>query len=169
MSELHAQNFANTAWAFATVNLLDEKLFRALASEVERRVSEFNAKYLSQLHQWVLSHRIAGLPEPLSLSLRNRCFDAFRSVQSCPSHLQRNVVAVLAKLSSDVQLEFVTEEGYSIDARMLWEGVYVGVEVDGPSHFLAGCGGRSPTGATALKHRQLRAQGWRVVVVPYFE
>ena len=76
---------------------------------------------------------------------------------------------MLAKLSPDVQQEFVTEEGYSIDVRMLWEGTYVGVEVDGPSHFLAGCGCRSPTGATVLKHRQLRAQGWRIVVVPYFE
>ena len=39
------------------------------------------------------------------------------------------------------------------------------MEVDGPSHFL----GRTPTGATALKRRQLRAAGWALVPVPYWE
>ena len=41
----------------------------------------------------------------------------------------------------------------------------VGVEVDGPSQFA----GRTPTGATALKRRQLRAAGWALVSVPYWE
>ena len=39
------------------------------------------------------------------------------------------------------------------------------MEVDGPSHFL----GRTPTGATALKRRQLRAAGWALLPVPYWE
>jgi hypothetical protein len=41
------------------------------------------------------------------------------------------------------------------------------VEVDGPFHFI----GRShqPTGATRLKHRQLRYFGWRLESVPYWE
>ena len=38
-------------------------------------------------------------------------------------------------------------------------------EVDGPSHFC----GRTPTGATALKRRQLRAAGWALLPVPYWE
>ena len=33
------------------------------------------------------------------------------------------------------------------------------------SHFL----GRTPTGATALKRRQLRAAGWALLPVPYWE
>jgi hypothetical protein len=41
----------------------------------------------------------------------------------------------------------------------------VAVEVDGPSHFV----GHSPTGATALKRRQLRAAGWPLLAVPYWE
>lgn len=99
-------------------------------------------------------------------------FATAASMPSVPLRASRRNLqldAVLAKLITDVQQEFVTEEGYSIDVRMLWEGEYVGVEVDGPSHFLTGCGGRSPTGATTLKRRQLRALGWQVVVVPYFE
>ena len=41
----------------------------------------------------------------------------------------------------------------------------VAIEVDGPSHFC----GRAPTGATALKRRQLRAAGWALLPVPYWE
>ena len=58
--------------------------------------------------------------------------------------------------------------GYSIDALVtLKNGKRVAVEVDGPSHFV----GRSqqPTGATVLKHRQLRHFEWRLESVPYFE
>jgi len=41
----------------------------------------------------------------------------------------------------------------------------VAIEVDGPPHFC----GRTPTGATALKRRQLRAAGWALLPVPYWE
>ena len=42
MREFDAQNFANTAWGFATVNYRDGKLFAALARAAERRLSDFN-------------------------------------------------------------------------------------------------------------------------------
>ena len=38
------QDFANTAWAFATANHQDEMLFAALARAVEQQLSEFNAQ-----------------------------------------------------------------------------------------------------------------------------
>lgn len=41
------------------------------------------------------------------------------------------------------------------------------VECDGPSHFMANS--RHVEGGTALKHRLLEGQGWRVVTVRYFE
>ena len=41
LSEFNAQNLANTAWAFATVNRSHEKLLTGVAREVERRVKEF--------------------------------------------------------------------------------------------------------------------------------
>ena len=34
LSKFKMQNLTNTAWAFATVNMLDKKLFAALAREV---------------------------------------------------------------------------------------------------------------------------------------
>ena len=48
---------------------------------------------------------------------------------------------------------------------VLYGGREVAIEVDGPSHFC----GRTPTGATALKRRQLRAAGWALLAVPYWE
>ncbi len=44
MSEFQPQDLANTAWAFATVNHRDEKIFITLARAAERHVSEFKAQ-----------------------------------------------------------------------------------------------------------------------------
>ena len=56
--------------------------------------------------------------------------------------------------------------GYAIDAAVEGaDGLRVAVEVDGPAHFI----GRRPTGATALKRRQLRHLGWRVLPVAHWE
>ena len=60
-----------------------------------------------------------------------------------------------------------TAQGYSLDIVVSVHGREVAVEVDGPSHFLAD--GRTPSGATALKRRQLRVAGWTLVSVPYWE
>ena len=41
LSDFNPQAVANTAWAFATVNCRDEKLFAALAIAAERRLNDF--------------------------------------------------------------------------------------------------------------------------------
>ena len=68
-----------------------------------------------------------------------------------------------------MQEELIIQEGYSIDVVVLWKGKWVAIEFDGPSHFFRGDGVRSASGATMLKHRQLRSLGWQLVVVPYWE
>ena len=42
LNEFKPQDFAITAWSFATVGQLDEDLFAALARTAKRRVSDFN-------------------------------------------------------------------------------------------------------------------------------
>ncbi len=79
--------------------------------------------------------------------------------------MQRNVGVTLASLGLSPEEEVVLLEGYSLDFKVEWRGERVGVEVDGPSHFV-GC---EPNGATVLKRRQLRPLGWRLVSVPYWE
>jgi hypothetical protein len=80
--------------------------------------------------------------------------------------LQRDVVASLLALELALREEVRSPQGYSLDAVVLhYSGREVAIEVDGPSHFC----GRTPTGATALKRRQLRAAGWALLPVPYWE
>ena len=47
MSEFKAQSIANTAWAFATLDYLDEGRFAALARAAELRISEFNVQNIT--------------------------------------------------------------------------------------------------------------------------
>jgi len=44
LSELNAEDVANTAWAFALMNFCDEKPFAAWASAAQRRLNEFNSQ-----------------------------------------------------------------------------------------------------------------------------
>ena len=124
-------------------------------------------KHLRQLHQWQLwqEERGAAWP-PLLPELAQRCRDAFSSENGVASKLQRDVVASLLALELALREEVRTPQGYSLDAVVLHHGGRkVAIEVDGPSHFC----GRTPTGATALKRRQLRAAGWTLLPVPYWE
>ena len=83
--------------------------------------------------------------------------------------MQSAVVQEIRSRGAYVKEEHRCEvSGYSIDALVtLNDGKQIAVEVDGPSHFV----GRShqPTGATLLKHRQLRHFGWRLESVLYWE
>ena len=121
---------------------------------------------LCQLHQWQLwqEERGAAWP-PLPPALAQRCRDAFCQEEGAPSRLQRDVAASLRALGLAPREEERTPQGYSLDAVVSYGGREVAVEVDGPSHFV----GRTPTGATALKRRQLRAAGWALLSVPYWE
>ena len=75
------------------------------------------------------------------------------------------MAASLLALGLAPREEVRTPQGYSLDAVVSHGGREVAVEVDGPTHFL----GRTPTGTTALKRRQLRAAGWALLPVPYWE
>ena len=49
LREFHAQNLANMAWTFATVSLLDERLFGRLAIDTAWPVSESNPQELANM------------------------------------------------------------------------------------------------------------------------
>ena len=50
----NAQELGNTAWAFATANRQDEKIFASFARAAERRLSEFNAQDVANT-AWALA------------------------------------------------------------------------------------------------------------------
>ena len=166
LCEFTPQELANTAWAFAVADHLAPALFDS-HDFVQLCAAQhgFTPKALSQLHQWQLwrEERGAAWP-PLPSELAQRCHAAFCQ-EGTPSLLQRDVAASLREIGLTPQEEVRTPQGYSLDA-VVSEGEFeVAIEVDGPWHFC----GRTPTAATALKRRQLRAAGWVLLPVPYWE
>jgi hypothetical protein len=167
LREFNPQDLANTAWSFAAADhlapaLFDSHVFVQLCAE-----HSLTLEALCQLHQWQLWREERGATWPsLPPELAQRCRDAFSSEDGVPSKLQRDVVASLLALELDPREEVRSPQGYSLDAVVLLHGGReVAIEVDGPSHFC----GRTPTSATALKRRQLRAAGWALLPVPYWE
>ena len=160
------QELANTAWAFAAADHLAPALFSSHAF-VQLCAERYLApKDKTQLHQWQLWREERGATwPPLPSELAQRCRAAFSSEDGVASKLQHDVVATLLALELAPREEVRTLQGYSLDAVVLHAEREVAIEVDGPSHFC----GRTPTGATALKRRQLRAAGWMLLPVPYWE
>ena len=149
-----------------------DKLFgtSSFTSRCARFEASFSREDLVQLHQWSLWREERGLQWPeLPKSLRQACHDAFTAEEGKPSQLQSDVVREIRSRGANVREEHRCKvSGYSIDALVtLHDGERVAVEVDGPFHFV----GRSqqPTGATRLKHRQLRYFGWRLERIAYWE
>ena len=173
LGSFNAQNITNTAWAFAVLDppsadaLFSTTCFSTRCASLE---TSFSLEQLTQLHQWSLWRKERRAPWPgLHESLREACRNACFEEDGQPSRTQSEVVREIRSRGFDVDEEQRCQiSGYSLDALVvLNDGERIAVEVDGPSHFI----GRShtPTGATQLKHRQLRHFGWRLESVPYWE
>ena len=173
VGECIPQTLANTAWTFAACDERGASLFSSprFVNRCEDLVDEMSTEDLNNLHQWQLWLDLerAGDGWPgLRPDVRERCRQAFVAGAASPSSLQRKVAAALADLDLCVAEEVRTAEGYSIDVVVTTaDGRKVGVEVDGPWHFVGTS--RTPNGATLLKRRQLRAAGWALLPVPYWE
>jgi hypothetical protein len=129
--------------------------------------------------------------------MARRVFEARSRNRGAASWLQQQVAETLRGMGLRVALERLdSDSGYSVDILVLppphspphdtrarpgpagsldqagdegWEwGQATLVEVDGPRHF-ALPGLREPLGHTALKRRQLRGLGRRLVSVPWWE
>jgi hypothetical protein len=130
------------------------------------RQHEFTIEALRQLYQWHLwqavEHSRAGLPEVL----RKRCHEAFIASDIRVSRLQKNIVSELKAVGVNPEEEYVSKSGYLIDALIKVDGKLVGVEVDGPSHFI----GRTLNGRTHIKRRQIKAiDAIPLLSVPYWK
>ena len=99
-------------------------------------------------------------------SLREKCQKAFLSRLASPSRLQENVISILTSIVLQPEEEGLTKSGYCIDALVEVNGKNIGIEVDGPSHFV----GRKPNGSTLLKRRQVNTlDEIEVISVPCWE
>ncbi|KAL7524390.1 hypothetical protein ACHAWF_002498, partial [Thalassiosira exigua] len=92
--------------------------------------------------------------------------DAFVSRAPTRSPFQHDVVSVLSEIGLNPKEEVLIKSGYRLDALVEVNGNKIGIEVDGPYHFVD----RRPTGKMILKHRQVtKLDGVPVLSVPYWE
>jgi len=173
LDNFNPQDLSNMAWAFAVANLASADELFGSTSFVTRCApleASFLRSDLSQLHQWSLWREERGAHWPgLPKSLQQACRAAFAGSGVVSSLLQSDVAQEIRRYDVLVKEEHRCEtSGYSIDALVtLKDGSLVAVEVDGPYHFVGHS--QQPTGATLLKHRQLRYFGWRLEIVLYWE
>jgi hypothetical protein len=167
MGECNIQDVANIGWAYAVANVDVPSLFNSdfisacLAKEID-----FSLRGYTQLHQWQLWQEELKSDVRLPLSLREKCQKAFISTLPMPSKFQYDVVSELPPIGLRPEEEVLTVSGYRLDALVEVNGKKIGIEVDGPSHFV----GRKPTGSTILKCRQVDTlDDIPVISVPYWE
>jgi hypothetical protein len=80
--------------------------------------------------------------------------------------MQDDVISVLSSIGMSPEEEVLTPSGYRLDALVEVNGIKIGIEVDGPYHFM----NQEPTGSTLLKRRQVSTlDGMRIVSVPYWD
>jgi RAP domain len=174
INDFNPQNLSNTAWSFAVFNKEPNSFIPAdspfAQTLLSRDPSSFSVEEIHQLHQFQLwcqeQTGASWYPDELS----RLCRLSFVSAATEPSRLQNDVVTTLGKLQdvSCVEVEVSTKSGYSLDAIVTFRGERIGVEVDGPSHFVGRS--QSPKGSTILKLRQVRVlESLKLVSVPYWQ
>jgi hypothetical protein len=166
-NDFNAQDISNLLWAYAVANADVPSQFNAgFIGVCLKNENDFAFKHYTQLHQWQLWQEELKSDIRLPPSLRKKCQETFLSQLARPSRLQEDVVSILASIGLQPEEEFLTKSGYRIDALVEANGKKIGIEVDGPSHFV----GKKPTGSTLLKHRQVNTlDEIEVISVPYWE
>ena len=162
-----SQALANIAWAYAVANINDPLLFNTDFVDVcQAKANDFGMEGYFQLHQWQLWQDEIKSGINLPPALREKCRQAFISRLPEPSRFQHDVIFELSSIGMSPKEEVLTPSGYRLDALVEVNGVKVGIEVDGPSHFI----NQQPTGSTLLKRRQVNnLDDIRIESVPYWE
>jgi hypothetical protein len=167
LSQCSSQALANIAWAYAVANVNDPFLFNTdFVAALQARAVDFVLVECRQLHQWQLWQNELKSGINLPPAPRKKCHQAFDLRLPQPSNLQDDVISVLSSIGMSPEEEVLTLSGYRLDALVEVNGIKVGIEVDGPYHFM----NREPTGSTLLKRRQVNnLDGIKIVSVPYWE
>jgi hypothetical protein len=163
------QELATIAWAYAVADVDASILFNDhFINKCVEKKDGFNLEDLSQLHQWHLwqteENSNPGLPE----QLQDSCYKSFISEAPTRSKLQDDVIAQLSSIALEPKEEVLMDSGYRIDVIVEVDGKTIGIEVDGPYHFIGSS--KSPLARTILKRRQVPSiDGIEVASVPYWE
>jgi very-short-patch-repair endonuclease len=164
--EFNAQNIANTAWAFAVVNLLDVELCRKLflfASLLDiHKYSDENLTQLSYVNVHIKFEKKGDFPKLPQTLVKTISSLPLQEPQS--SLLHQDVSSRLTEMglqfSNEVSINNLIVDICISEKRLV-------IEVDGPSHFAY----RShiSLGHTLFKKRLLEAMKWNVLSIPYWQ
>ncbi|BDA42152.1 probable RAP domain-containing protein, chloroplastic at C-terminar half [Coccomyxa sp. Obi] len=176
------QALTNTLWAMAVLDELDADV----AAEVYRLIdpassNTFARIQLFQAHLYLFSALPKGAAPQMPLDLFKSCKDSWNQVkmQVRVSSLQWSILNAVRNAGFKVHPEY-NDGIFSIDMAVFLphpdgEPIRVAIEADGVEHYtcnkplVAGVKQHRPTGRTLLRNKLLRACGWLVVDVPYFE
>jgi hypothetical protein len=181
----------NLCWSVAVLDLqrlagsVVELVHQANRQQQCTNFSPEPAMQLQQVHHWLLDRQLRGgrgLAGALTEQQLQQCSTAVsaeheRSAAKPPSALQQQVFAALQQLTAAEALLWqqppqqeqlaVPDGACLIDiAGVTADGVWLAIEVDGPTHFL--WPDRRLDGRTQHRNRVLAARGYAVVSVPYY-
>lgn len=170
LAKCTSQEISNIAWAYAVADVDAPRLFDStfinILHEKLVKINSLNETDLTQLYQWHLWRTVEMNAQGLPQVFHKRCYDSFTGLAPTVSTLQRSVVSGLASIGLRPKEEVVMRHGYSVDAMVEVNGRMVGIEMDGPYHFL----GRKPNGSTILKRRQcVNVEGIELACIPYWD
>jgi hypothetical protein len=188
-STFTCQALCNLCWAVAVLDLRQYMLAVLRLAEAASRVWGLavpkDRSQLYQVHMWLLDNTPAaakgvkalGLLQVLSAQQMDECRKAWQdqvaaAAAAVPSKLQQEVFAALEELTGwqvpPKQEQRTCDKTFSIDIfAVTAAGARLAVEVDGPSHFVSP--GNRVNGRTEYRDRALKARGYTVVSIPWWE
>ena len=181
VDEFEGQGCTNSLWALAVLKATHSGAFVDLLQryvELEQSRTEFGELQYNQILQAVLlaqfearGGRVAWRPEvDLPETTVDRALKAWASQQMSTqlSGFHLDVSEGLTRLGIPHILEhLVARDLLSIDIAVVQEDHMLAIEVDGPFHFPVNA--RTPLGHTMIRRRLLRAAGWTVISIPWYE
>jgi hypothetical protein len=179
--EFEGQGCTNSLWALAVLKATHSAAFVGLLQRyvtLERSAASFGELQYNQVLQAVLlaqfearGGRVAWRPEvDLPETVVDRALAAWASQQMSTqlSGFHLDVSEGLTRLGVPHLLEhLVARDLLSIDIAVIDDGRKLAIEVDGPFHFPVNA--RTPLGHTMIRRRLLRAAGWTVLSIPWYE
>lgn len=181
IDDFEGQGCTNSLWALAVLKASHSNAFVGLLQRyiiLEKNAGSFGELQYNQVLQAALlaqfearGGRIAWRPEiDLPEQVVDRALAAWASQQTSTqlSGFHLDVSEGLTQLGISHCIEYlVARDLLSIDIAVTKDGRQIAIEVDGPFHFPVNA--RTPLGHTMIRRRLLRAAGWTVVSIPWYE
>jgi len=182
VATFNTQSLTSTLWGLSCSNVTNDDAFAALlsrAQDLSLDTDPFAARCYSQLHQANLHVRLNAPLMPRSAAFLatvpnflTRCQWNFiaRDHLRPASGEHRSVREALERLGYTTRQEELLRDAGCYTADIFLPSLRVAIEIDGPTHFVRDeTHTHRPSGPAMFKWRQLRAFGYAVISVPYFE